>query len=98
MRNFAGMVAFQVRDGAATARVLADRLRVIHYAVSLGHHRSLVFYLPTESMLESSFQLTQLQKDSYRQYAGDGIFRLSVGIEEPEDLCRDLEQALEMAP
>ena len=34
MRNFAGMLTFQVRDGVATARALSDNLRVIHYAVS----------------------------------------------------------------
>lgn len=42
--------------------------------------------------------LTPAQECSYRQFAGDGIFRLSVGIEEPLDLCRDLEQALSFLP
>ena len=77
---------------------LGAPVSVIHYAVSLGHHRSLVFYLPTDSLLESSFQLNDEQQASYRQYAGDGIFRLSVGIEDADDLCHDLNQALEMAP
>jgi methionine-gamma-lyase len=94
MRNFSGMLTFQVEDGPAAARVLAERLRIIHYAVSLGHQRSLVFYLPTADMLTTSFHLTSTQLASYRQFAGDGIFRLSVGIEEPEDLCRDLAHAL----
>ena len=95
MRNFSGMITFQVTNGPAAARVLAERLRVIHYAVSLGHHRSLVFYLPTADMLATSFHLTPAQLSSYREFAGDGIFRLSVGIEDPDDLCRDLAQALE---
>ena len=30
----------------------------------------------------------------YRAYAGDGIFRVSVGLETAEDLCADLDQAL----
>ncbi|HEY6009191.1 MAG TPA: PLP-dependent transferase, partial [Geobacteraceae bacterium] len=94
MRNFSGMLTFQVMDGPAAARVLAERLRIIHYAVSLGHHRSLVFYLPTADMLATSFHLTPAQLTSYREFAGDGIFRLSVGIEDPDDLCRDLDQAL----
>lgn len=34
------------------------------------------------------------QLEDYRAYAGDGVFRLSVGIEGPQDLCADLEQAL----
>ena len=67
---------------------------MIHYAVSLGHHRSLVFYLPTKDMLESSYRLAGKALQSYRDFAGEGVFRLSVGIEDPGDLCEDLEQAL----
>jgi len=95
LKNFSGMVTFQVRDGAKAAKILADRLSIIHYAVSLGHHRSLVFYLPTEEMLRTSFRLTPGQEQSYRTFAGDGIFRLSVGLEDPADLIADLGYALD---
>ena len=94
MASFSGMLAFQVPDGRATARRLAERLKVIHYAVSLGHHRSLVFYLPTDEMQANSFRLDPEQLARYRELAGDGIFRLSVGLEDVEDLCADLQQAL----
>jgi methionine-gamma-lyase len=94
MKNFSGMLIFQVKDGPAAAKVLARRLRIIHHAVSLGHHRSLIFYLSTRQLLETTFALTKEQEASYREYAGDGVFRLSVGIEDPEDLCDDLAQAL----
>ena len=94
MRNFSGMIQFQTLDGSQDARELSTRLEVIHYAVSLGHHRSLVVYLPTDDLLRSSLQMTAEQEASYRAYAGDGLFRLSVGLEDPEDLIADLEQAL----
>ena len=94
MCNFSGMLTFQVADGREAAKVFADRLRVMHYAVSLGHHRSLIFYLPTEDLLETSFKLSESQLESYREYAGDGIFRVSIGIEDPDDLCADLDNAL----
>jgi methionine-gamma-lyase len=95
MRNFSGMITFQVLDGRETARRLAEKLRIIHYAVSLGHHRSLIFYLHTEDLLASSFQFaTQKQLDSWEAFAGEGIFRLSVGLEDVDDLIADLEQAL----
>jgi methionine-gamma-lyase len=94
MANFSGMLTFQVPDGPAAAQRLADRLKVIHYAVSLGHHRSLIFYLPTGDMQENSFHLTPPQLARYREFAGEGIFRLSVGLEDPEDLCADLDRAL----
>ncbi len=94
MENFSGMLTFQVADGPVVAQRLADRLKVIHYAVSLGHHRSLVFYLPTDDMQENSFRLSPPQLARYREFAGHGIFRLSVGLEDAEDLCADLDQAL----
>lgn len=98
MKNSSGMIAFQVADGPGTARALAEHLNIIHYAVSLGHHRSLLFYIPTADMLDTSFKLDDAQARAYREFAGDGVFRFSVGIEDPEDLCADLEQALAQAP
>ncbi|MCE5253158.1 MAG: aminotransferase class I/II-fold pyridoxal phosphate-dependent enzyme [Actinomycetia bacterium] len=94
MQNFSGMLTFQVQDGAAAARLLSDRLQLIHYAVSLGHNRSLVCYLSTDDLLRSSFHLTPEQERSYRAFAGDGVFRLSVGLEDAADLIADLDQAL----
>jgi methionine-gamma-lyase len=96
MKNFSGMVGFQTAGGKETARRLVEKLRVIHYAVSLGHHRSLIFYLSTEELLATSFPLaTRKQRDSWRAFAGDGIFRLSVGLEDADDIIMDLEQALQ---
>ena len=94
LKNFSGMVTFQVKDGPRAAQLLSERLEIIHYAVSLGHPRSLIIYLPTDDLLRSSFKLDADQETSYRAYAGDGIFRLSVGLEDPADLIADLEQAL----
>jgi cystathionine beta-lyase/cystathionine gamma-synthase len=97
MSTMSGMLTFQVGD-AATGRAVAarmiERLSLIHYAVSLGHHRSLVFWMETEGLMESSFRLQGPQRDAYRDWAGDGVFRLSVGLEDPEDLIADLDQAL----
>jgi methionine-gamma-lyase len=94
MANFAGMVIFQTKNGLNVARQVARRLRIIHYAVSLGHHRSLIFYLSTADMQQNSFQFDAEHLRRYREYAGEGVFRLSVGLEDPEDLCADLDQAL----
>jgi methionine-gamma-lyase len=95
MKNFSGMISFQVPEGKESAALLAEKLRVIHYAVSLGHHRSLIFYLHTGELLASSFKFaTEKQLDSWKAFAVDGIFRLSVGLEDAEDLIADLDQAL----
>ena len=94
MDNFSGMLTFQAGDGPQLAERMARELRVIHYAVSLGHHRSLVFWMDTPSLMETSFRLEGAQLESYRAYAGDGIFRMSVGLEDPDDLCEDLGRVL----
>jgi methionine-gamma-lyase len=94
MANFSGMLTFQVPDGPAVAQKFADRLEVFHYAVSLGHHRSLVFYLGTDDVQANSFRLDAEHLTRYRDYAGDGLFRVSVGLEDADDLCADLDNAL----
>ena len=94
MSSSSGMLSFQVQDGPSTAQAMVDRLKVIHYAVSLGHHRSLVYWIGTDAIMESTFQLDGEQLAAYREYAGDGVMRLSVGLEDPQDICRDLAQVL----
>jgi len=94
MSAFSGMLSFQVHDGPSVARAMIDRLRVIHYAVSLGHHRSLVYWIATDAIVESSYRLAGPALQQFREFAGDGLMRLSVGLEDPADLCRDLDGVL----
>ncbi len=94
MENFSGMVAFSVADGEAVAARMRKQLGVFHYAVSLGHHRSLIWWMATQELQASSYRLVGEQLASYRRYAGDGIFRVSVGLEDPEDLVADLRGVL----
>ena len=69
-------------------------LEVFHYAVSLGHHRSLIYLMQTEDLIGSSYRLDGAELDKYRAVAGDGVFRLSVGLEDAADLIRDLDAVL----
>lgn len=94
MDNFSGMLAFRTEDGPGVAARMAEELEVIHYAVSLGHHRSLIYWIGTDEVMDSSFALAGAQLESYRALAGDGVFRFSVGLEDPEDLCADLDRVL----
>lgn len=95
MKNFSGMLSFQVAGGADRVSRMISELQIIHYAVSLGHHRSLICWLGTDDLMTSSYHLTGDALRAYREFAGDGVFRLSVGLEDPEDLCRDLARALD---
>lgn len=95
MENYSGMLTFQAAgNGRALARRMARELEVIHVAVSLGHQRSLVYYLATDDLQRTSFRLSPEHLARYRAFAGDGIFRTSIGLEDPVDLCEDLERVL----
>jgi methionine-gamma-lyase len=94
MKNFSGMMTFAVDDGRSLAARMIDMLEVVHYAVSLGHHRSLVYWIPTADLMKSTFRLGAEAERRYRDFAGDGIFRFSVGIEDAADIIADLEWVL----
>ena len=94
MDNFSGMISFRTANPKAIAQRMMRNLEVIHYAVSLGHHRSLVYLMQTADLIASSYRLDGDELDKYREVAGDGIFRLSIGLEDSEDLIRDLEAVL----
>jgi cystathionine gamma-synthase len=98
MPLFGAVLTFQTAEPHAMALQLAGRLRVMHYAFSLGHQRSLVVLLDTDEMMRSSYGLQGEALADYRRYAGDGVFRLSVGLEAPADLIADLDQALRGTP
>ena len=94
MDNFSGMVSFRTANPKQTAERMMQKLEVIHYAVSLGHHRSLVYLMQTADLIDSSYRLDGEELEKYRDSAGEGIFRLSVGLEDADDLIADLEQVL----
>lgn len=94
MDNFSGMVSFRSNNPKQTAKRMMKKLEVIHYAVSLGHHRSLVYLMQTRDLIDSSYRLEGRELDKYQESAGEGIFRLSVGLEDASDLITDLEQVL----
>ena len=94
MANFSGMMTLQVEDGPALAKRMVETLAVVHYAVSLGHHRSLIYWIPTADLMRSTFRLEGELLKRYRDFAGDGVFRFSVGLEDADDICADLDQVL----
>ena len=64
-------------------------------ALQRGCVMSPIFWMSTPGLMKTSFRLGGEQLESYRAYAGDGVFRLSVGLEDPEDLCADLRHVLD---
>ena len=94
MDNFSGMLSFRVADSTKVAVKMMEQFEVIHYAVSLGHHRSLIYLLQTDDLAPSSFGLEGESLERYRDIAGDGVFRFSVGIEDVDDIIADLDRVL----
>ena len=95
MKNFSGMITFQTKEnGLAIARRMVEKLQHIHYAVSLGHHRSLIYWIATDDIEKSTYCHPAEAANRLRALMGDGIFRLSVGIEHADDICADLERCL----
>ena len=95
MTNFSGMLTFQTRrPGPEIALRMVKELEVIHYAVSLGHIRSLICWIGTDDIQKSTFRHDVEFEKRYRAYAGDGVFRLSVGIENADDLIAELATVL----
>jgi cystathionine gamma-synthase len=90
MRGFGGLVTFLVRnaDWQQTARVV-DSVRIPRIAPSLGGVESLIEQPLVMSYYECS------PEDRQRFGISDNMIRLACGIENPEDLVADLEQALE---
>lgn len=83
-----GMLSFEVEGGVDAAREVGRKTRLFTLAESLGG---------VESLIELPALMTHASLPAERrQQIGidDGLIRLSVGIEEPEDLIADLEQAL----
>jgi methionine-gamma-lyase len=92
MSGFGGMVVAEM--DIETAMNLVQQVRVFTYATSLGDYQSLLFYYPTEMYVDSVAYLDAEQKKAIREWAGDGIMRISIGLEDPEDLIADLDAAL----
>ena len=95
MTNFSGMLSFRCARPRALAERMMKKLEVIHYAVSLGHHRSLIYLMQTSDLIGSSYRLDGAEYDKYRDIAGDGLFRFSVGLEDSVDLINDLQEVLQ---
>ena len=93
-----GMMNFNLNAGMITHFEFLNNLHLITHAVSLGHDQSLMIYIPTDFFFEDMVVFTHAQKEKYRRLMGEGIFRLSVGIENANDIIDDLRRALDKLP
>src|SRR5213082_113297 len=89
MRGFGSMLAFDMKGGLPAARRFCDRVRLFLLAPSLGGVESMVI-LPLYS---SHYNMSD--EELKRVGVSPGTVRVSMGLEDKEDLIDDLKQALE---
>jgi len=94
MSGFGGMLTVQLEGGLGAAITMSEKIRLFQYATSLGHAHSLLFYYPTDLYVDAAPYLSDAQKAGIREWMGEGIVRVSVGLENARDLMDDLDQAL----
>jgi cystathionine gamma-synthase len=88
MRGFGGMVSFTVRGGEQRAMAVASNTSLFALAESLG---------AVESLIEHPHRMTHASVVGTDVAVDPALLRLSVGLEDPDDLVADLEGALESA-
>ena len=88
MKDFGGMLSFEVKGGKAAGMKLVNSLKMITVAVSLGDAETLIEH--PASMTHSTYSAEELEASGIPA----GLIRLSVGLENVEDIIADLDQAL----
>merc|ERR1712018_1126681 len=86
-----GMLSFYLKGGLDASRKFLKALKLVTLAESLGGYESLAElpYLMTHASIE--------EKERLSLGVSPNLIRLSVGIEDPEDIVSDIKQALEVA-
>jgi len=88
MSGFSGMVSFTLKGGAEAAYAAVQKTRLFHFAESLGGVESLITHPAT--MTHAAIPREQREARGVT----DGLLRLSVGIEDKDDLVADLDRAI----
>ncbi|TKJ40732.1 methionine gamma-lyase [candidate division LCP-89 bacterium B3_LCP] len=88
MDNFGGMIAFEIRGGLEEGKRMMDAVELCTLAVSLGDCDTLIVH--PASTTHSSYSPEDLEATGI----SPGMIRLSVGVEDIEDIIDDLSQAL----
>ena len=87
MRDFGGMISFEIKGGREVGIKFVNALKLCAIAVSLGDAETLIEH--PASMTHSTYSIEELKVARIPE----GLIRLSVGLENVEDIINDLEQA-----
>lgn len=90
MRLPGGMISFELKGGREEGAVVMNNVKLCRLAVSLGDAETLIEH--AASMTHSTYTPDELKVAGI----SEGLVRLSVGLEDPEDIIADLQQALDL--
>ena len=90
MKQFGGMISFEVKGGFENARILIDNLKLCTLAVSLGDVETLIQH--PASMTHSIYSKEERENAGFT----DGLIRLSAGLENAQDIIDDLAAGLQL--
>ena len=85
-----GMISFELKGGKAEGAIVMDNVKLCKLAVSLGDAETLIEHAAT--MTHSTYTAEELHAAGI----SEGLVRLSVGLEDAEDIIADLSQALQL--
>ena len=91
MKGFSGMISFELNGGIPAGKHLMNNVKLCFLAESLGSVETMITHPATMTHAEVP------EKERHARGLTDGLVRLSVGIEDKEDIIDDLEQALKNA-
>jgi cystathionine beta-lyase/cystathionine gamma-synthase len=92
MSAFSGMITFELKGGLESGRVLMNSVKLCSLAESLGAVETMITHPATMTHVEVP------REEREARGLTDGLVRISVGIEDVEDIVADLEQALAKVP
>lgn len=91
MSGYSGMISFELKGGISSGKALMNNMKLAGLAESLGSVETMITHPATMTHAEVP------KEDRDARGLTDGLVRISVGVEDVEDIIADLEQALAAA-
>ena len=89
MDGFSGMISFELKDGIPAGKTLMNSVKLCSLAESLGAVETMITHPATMTHVDVP------EEERHSRGLTDGLVRISVGIEDVDDIIDDLKQALE---
>ena len=86
--GYGALVGFELKNGRDAGRKFIDKLQMLYHVANIGDARSLAIHPATTTHSQLS------PEEQLKTGVTEGYVRLSIGIEHPDDIIADIDQAL----